>query len=144
MEKACQWNINTGHRWNCVSEGEMWPFAWTCRKQTQIVSIYDGRTWKACFFLHVNIMHMLVSNVVHIQKLTSIPMLIHSALYMHSFCMSSDWSRTKASSDRCDYPARNARPFTFTHTCAYLRGLIQKFPDWPLGARTANVQALYH
>jgi hypothetical protein len=26
----------------------------------------------------------------------------------------------------------------------YIRGCIQKFPDWPPGARTANGTALYH
>jgi len=32
----------------------------------------------------------------------------------------------------------------FTHTHTHTQGCIQKFPDWPPGARTVNGTALCH
>jgi hypothetical protein len=34
--------------------------------------------------------------------------------------------------------------YIYTHIHTSIRGYIQKFPDWPPGARTGNDTALYH
>jgi hypothetical protein len=52
--------------------------------------------------------------------------------------------KKKKKKKKKDIAERKNAKETYKKKSIYIRGCIQKFPDWPPGARTANGTALCH